>query len=49
VFKDVKGKRTFSGIRKLSEKKRVEEIARMSGGEKITETTRKHARQMIQP
>ncbi len=49
VFKDVKGKRTFSGIRELSEKKRVEEIARMSGGEKITETTRKHARQMIQP
>jgi DNA repair protein RecN (Recombination protein N) len=49
VFKDVKGKRTYSNIRELSKKERVEEIARMSGGEKITETTLKHAREMIQP
>ena len=49
VFKTVKDKRTHSGIRELSEKERVEEIARMSSGEKITETTLKHAREMIQP
>ena len=49
VFKTVKDKRTHSSIRRLSEQERVEEIARMSSGEKITETTLKHAREMIQP
>ncbi len=49
VFKTVKDKRTHSSIRQLSEEERVEEIARMSSGEKITETTLKHAREMIQP
>jgi DNA repair protein RecN (Recombination protein N) len=45
----VKDQRTHSSIRELSEQERVEEIARMSSGEKITETTLKHAREMIQP
>ena len=49
VFKTVKEKRTYSSIRELSEQERVEEIARMSGGKKITETTLRHAREMIQP
>lgn len=49
VFKAVKGKRTYSSIRELSNKERVQEIARMSSGEKITETTLKHAREMLQP
>jgi len=49
VFKDVKKERTYSSIRELSKQERVEEIARMSGGAKITETTLKHAREMIQP
>ena len=49
VFKDVKNKRTYSSIRELSKQERVEEIARMSGGKKITETTLKHAREMMQP
>jgi DNA repair protein RecN (Recombination protein N) len=49
VFKTVREKRTYSGIRELSEHERVEEIARMSGGKKITETTLRHAREMIQP
>jgi len=49
VFKTVKDKRTHSSIRRLSEQERVEEIARMSSGEKITKTTLKHAREMIQP
>ena len=49
VFKTVKDKRTHSSIRRLSAQERVEEIARMSSGEKITKTTLKHAREMIQP
>jgi DNA repair protein RecN (Recombination protein N) len=31
----------------LSSKERVEEIARMLGGEQITATTRRHAREML--
>ncbi len=47
VHKTVSGKRTRSTIIELDYEHRVEEIARMSGGETITETTRKHAREMI--
>ena len=49
VQKDVSGKRTQSTIRELTLDERVEEIARMSGGEKITEATLKHAREMLRP
>ncbi|NIP99827.1 MAG: hypothetical protein GWM98_05140 [Nitrospinaceae bacterium] len=49
VHKEVKGNRTYSTIRELAYADRVEEIARMSGGEKITETTLRHAREMIRP
>jgi len=45
----VKEKRTYSSIRELSEQERVEEIARMSGGKKITKVTLSHAKEMIQP
>jgi DNA repair ATPase RecN len=31
----------------LDERARVEEVARMAGGEAITEATRKHARALI--
>ena len=48
VQKDVQGKRTCSTIVELDYDQRVKEIARMSGGEKITEATLKHAREMIQ-
>ncbi|MFO1235358.1 MAG: DNA repair protein RecN, partial [Rivihabitans pingtungensis] len=37
----------ISRIRPLSSKERVEEIARMLGGEQITATTRRHAREML--
>lgn len=37
----------LSGIRVLKQEERVEEIARMLGGAKITETTRKHAAEML--
>lgn len=38
----------LSQITALTEKKRIEEIARMLGGVKITEATRKHAEEMLQ-
>ena len=42
-----KGGRVSSRIKVLDKQERVEEIARMLGGEKITETTRKHAAEML--
>jgi DNA repair protein RecN (Recombination protein N) len=47
VQKTVKESRTHSTIVKLSYDERVEEIARMSGGETITPATLKFAREMI--
>ena len=47
VQKTVKGNRTHSSIEELNYDQRVEEIARMSGGEKITAATLKFAREMI--
>lgn len=38
---------TLSQIQVLSKQQRVEEIARMLGGIQITETTRKHAKEML--
>ncbi|MFQ5715656.1 MAG: DNA repair protein RecN [Nitrospinales bacterium] len=49
IRKDVSGKRTRTQIQKLDFEGRVEEIARMSGGETITEATRRHALEMIKP
>jgi len=49
ISKQVDGKRTRTTIRELSLEERIEEIARMSGGEKITEATRQHAREMVKP
>ncbi len=39
--------RTFVDVHTLDAQQRVEEIARMLGGEKITETTRKHASELL--
>ena len=47
VHKKVEGKRTHSSIEQLDYEHRVEEIARMSGGEKITPATLEHAKEMI--
>jgi DNA repair protein RecN (Recombination protein N) len=47
VSKAVKNGITLSQIDVLDGTKRVEEIARMLGGAKITETTRKHAAEML--
>ncbi len=39
--------RPVSRLQQLDRKTRVEELARMLGGQSITETTRKHAREML--
>jgi DNA repair protein RecN (Recombination protein N) len=47
VRKEVKGKRTRSNILRLSDEERIEEIAHMSAGEKVTAAAREYARQLI--
>ena len=47
VSKSTRNGATLSTIRVLRQAERVEEIARMLGGVKITETTRKHAAEML--
>ena len=47
VSKAVEDGITLSNISLLDDQQRVEEIARMLGGVKITETTRKHAAEML--
>jgi DNA repair protein RecN (Recombination protein N) len=47
VSKQANAKGVRSEVRELDDTQRVEEIARMLGGVKITETTRKHAAEML--
>ena len=47
VQKEVDKGRTFTSVERLSDKERVAEIARMLGGVKITEQTRRHAEEMV--
>lgn len=47
VRKATAGGKTVSAVAVLDAKARVEEIARMLGGVKLTETTRKHAAEML--
>lgn len=47
IAKSVHASHTTTDIQPLSFAERVEEIARMSGGTDITETTRKHAHEML--
>jgi DNA repair protein RecN (Recombination protein N) len=47
VRKAVDKGRTSTQVIKLKEKERIEEIARMLGGIKITEKTRRHAEEMV--
>lgn len=47
ISKNVRGGRTVAEIIKLPEGERVNEIARMLGSEKITDTTITHAREML--
>jgi DNA repair protein RecN (Recombination protein N) len=47
VSKTAAARGVRSEVRELDRAQRVEEIARMLGGVKITETTRKHAAEML--
>ncbi len=47
VEKTVKGEQTYTGLRSLSIKEKVQEIARMLGGIQITPTTLKHAEELL--
>jgi DNA repair protein RecN (Recombination protein N) len=47
VEKQVRRGRTRATIRRVEGDARVDEIARMAGGEKVGEATRKHARELI--
>src|SRR5262245_5146083 len=47
VAKAVRGGRTRAGVGVLSGGNRVEEIARMLGGERLTDTARRHARELL--
>ena len=47
VSKRVERGRTITEVRRLSPAERVEEVARMLGGETITERARDHAREML--
>jgi DNA repair protein RecN (Recombination protein N) len=45
VFKETKGDRTFTRVVRLTEKEKIDEIARMLGGE--TDIARKHAEELL--
>ncbi len=47
VAKRVEGEKTLTSVEVLSDSERLEEMARMLGGVDVTETTRKHAREML--
>jgi len=47
IEKAQRGGRTHTGVRQMEPKERVEEIARMLSGANVTETSRKHAEQML--
>jgi DNA repair protein RecN (Recombination protein N) len=47
VRKEVSNARTFVSVKKLNDRERVAELARMLGGIKITEKTRRHAEEML--
>ena len=47
IAKETQGAGTVSRVTVLDANGRIEELARMLGGVKITETTRKHAREML--
>jgi len=49
IRKETVGDNTVSRVNPLDAAGRVEEIARMLGGLQITETTRQHAREMLNP
>jgi DNA repair protein RecN (Recombination protein N) len=47
VLKEVVGGRASTHVKRLGERQRIEELARMLGGIKITDRTRRHAEEML--
>lgn len=47
VAKQVVGERTITLVHRLTDEQRTDELARMLGGARITESAREHARQLI--
>lgn len=47
IFKDTNGDSTFTHVEKLSSAEKVNEIARLLGGDNITETTLKSSKELI--
>jgi DNA repair protein RecN (Recombination protein N) len=47
VYKYEQNRRTFTGIKLLDEQERVEELAKMVGGENLTDTTIKTAQELL--
>jgi DNA repair protein RecN (Recombination protein N) len=48
VSKQLQGKQTLSTVAAVQGEQRVGEIARMLGGEKLSNTTLAHAKEMLQ-
>ena len=48
VRKEPVGERTETFIERLDDAARVQELARMTGGEVVSETARRHAREMLE-
>ncbi len=48
VTKEIKGNETFTRVKKLDQKMRHQEIARMLAGKRITKKTVEHAREMLE-
>jgi DNA repair protein RecN (Recombination protein N) len=48
VHKNVEKGRTLTEVRRLDDRERVEELARMLGGERITDAARRHAEEMME-
>ncbi|OZA14479.1 MAG: DNA repair protein RecN, partial [Polynucleobacter sp. 24-46-87] len=48
VSKSQAGDKTLSQVMPLGRSERVEEVARMLGGATITDTTRRHARELLE-
>jgi len=47
VTKNIAGDRTLTTVQELSEEERIEEITRMLSGLEMTDTTRRHAQEML--
>lgn len=49
VMKEVRNGKTFTRVESLSGNERIEELARMLGGEPVTEASRRHALELLNP